>query len=152
MIVDGLVYVPKVGEKVHLSSMGGIFTIAKVDGDKMIITTNKWKKDYSQGMRSDPPFKMLSISDIKCLAGGEYSKGRDLTLIRTTMFAEAKVDKFHITVTNEAGCFDYPQNMPIPRIGETVILTVAGTTHTGIVRDIRHIVSGNLSVVNITIS
>ena len=44
-------------------------------------------------------------------------------------------------------CFDYPQNVPLPRIGETFI----ENNHGGVVSDIRHIFIGDMVTISIII-
>jgi len=41
--------------------------------------------------------------------------------------------------------FDYPKNLPIPQMGETIIYQ----DYSGIVMDIRHIISGNIAEIKI---
>lgn len=62
-----------------------------------------------------------------------------------------KAKKIFVTIDfdNIPGKKDYPQNIPVPRIGETVIVdTKHGCKH-GLVYDIRHVITGNLADITI---
>ncbi len=60
-----------------------------------------------------------------------------------------KAKTVFVTVSNLHGIIDYPQNVPIPRIGETVITERSKLS--GKVYDIRHILSGNLLEIKILV-
>lgn len=56
-----------------------------------------------------------------------------------------------IDIDNVPGKFDYPQNVPMPRIGETIIFDANRGRGHGKVYDIRHVITGNVADITIKI-
>lgn len=61
-----------------------------------------------------------------------------------------KAKKIFVTVDFNwiPGTIDYPQNIPLPRIGETIIMS---GTHKGVVYDVRHVITGNVADIKICV-
>jgi len=60
-----------------------------------------------------------------------------------------KTNKVFVTIDfdNVPGKMDYPQNIPLPRIGETIIFEHAA----GTVYDVRHIITGKTADITIKV-
>lgn len=65
-----------------------------------------------------------------------------------------KAKKIFITIDFDwvPGKFDYPQNIPIPRIGETVIFSdTSQGCKAGKVYDVRHVITDNVADITIKV-
>lgn len=60
-----------------------------------------------------------------------------------------KAKTIFIVVSNLSRSIDYPQNAPLPRVGETVI--TEDPKLSGNVTEIRHVLSGSVLTVNILV-
>jgi hypothetical protein len=64
-----------------------------------------------------------------------------------------KASKVFITIEqdNVAKKLDYPKNMPLPRVGETVFYETSRGKVVGTVYDVRHTVTGSIADINIKV-
>lgn len=64
-----------------------------------------------------------------------------------------KAKKIFITIDqdNIPGKVDYPQNLPLPRIGETIIFESNYVRKMGKVYDVRHVITNNVADITIKV-
>lgn len=56
-----------------------------------------------------------------------------------------------IEFDNIPGLFDYPMNLPLPRIEDTVIFQNDKVNTAGKVYDVRHVITGNVAEIKIKV-
>lgn len=66
---------------------------------------------------------------------------------------KAKLKFITIEFDNVPGIYDYPMNIPLPRVGDTVVFEVPHHGgKSGKVYDVRHIVTGNVADIKLKVS
>lgn len=60
----------RIGDRIHIHSRRGIYTVVSIDADSIYITCNKWKYDAN-------PVHRIPKTDFRCLAGGIYNQTFD---------------------------------------------------------------------------